>query len=50
MDVGLIIHRIIMIVIAPFVWALGTVAYLVVAPVLSGDAVWCALKKHWNEQ
>lgn len=47
---GLIIHRAIMVVIAPFVWVLGTLAYIVVAPILSGDAVWSAVKKHWNDQ
>lgn len=47
---GLIIHRAITVVITPFVWALGTLAYIAIAPILSGDAVWSAIKKHWNDQ
>lgn len=48
---GLWVHRIGILIIAPFVWALATVAYLIAAPFFAADTLWTVgIKKHWNDQ
>lgn len=47
---GLLIHRTYCVVIAPFLWGLATIAYVISAPGFAAEAVLDGLRKHWNDQ
>lgn len=48
---GLWVHRVAMILIAPLVWVMATIAYVVIAPLSAAETVWIdGIKKHWNDQ